>query len=203
MTSHKLFFQKNFFYFLWFSTRCVIFSSKLSHCLVLSAISIFNDLTLVLISEPHPSHSHTPWQSFVCSQRKIEAIGTVLATTPWAGPPSLIEFHPMDNRRSPFQKITRLFCKRFFFQLTTTPTMTTCLYVETLSLTQPEDSICQRRQYRSHKYPLPPSPFLPPPWQTCDLPLLTPAVTDIWWTLLETCSNLFAWEPTTPTGTDI
>ena len=118
MTSHKLFFQKNFFYFLWFSTSCVIFSSRLSHFLVLSAISIFNDLTLVLISQPHPSNSHTPWQSFVCIQRKIEAIGTVLATVVMAGPPSLIEFHSLDNdliRRSQFKKITRLFCKRDFF----------------------------------------------------------------------------------------
>ena len=118
MTSHKLFFQKNFFYFLWFSTSCVIFSRRLPHFLVLSAISIFNDLTLVLISQPHPSHSHTPWQSFVCIQRKIEAIGTVLATVVMAGPPSLIEFHSIDNdliRRSQFKKITRLFCKRDFF----------------------------------------------------------------------------------------
>ena len=40
--------QKNFFYFLWFTTnilRYVIFRSKLSQCLVLSSISIFNDFT--------------------------------------------------------------------------------------------------------------------------------------------------------------
>ena len=56
MASHKLFFQKNFFYmyFLWFSRNIlknVIFSSKLSQFFVLSVISIFNDLASALIKE--------------------------------------------------------------------------------------------------------------------------------------------------------
>ena len=65
MTSHKLFFQESFchFYgFLQIHIKVCFFSSKLSQCLVLSAISIFKDLTLALISDPPPPthHSHHP-----------------------------------------------------------------------------------------------------------------------------------------------
>ena len=59
MTSHKLFFPKDFFYCVWVFTNIlsyVILSYKLSQFLVLSAILILqcNDLTLVLISNPPP-----------------------------------------------------------------------------------------------------------------------------------------------------
>ena len=46
----------------------VIFSSKLSQVLFLSAISIFNDLPIVPISEPPPPLTlTTSWQSFMYS----------------------------------------------------------------------------------------------------------------------------------------
>ena len=79
--------------------RYVIFNSKLLKFLVLSAKSIFNDLTLVLISDsdpPPPSfpvplppldlhNPNHPWQSFVYNFGH------------YSRPPSLIEFHSVDN----------------------------------------------------------------------------------------------------------
>ena len=90
MTSDELVFQKNFFYFLWFSTnilRYVIFSSKLSQVLVLSAISIFNGLTSVLILDPDP-----------IPPTAGRVLCTVLIIIPWEASPSLIEFHSVANK---------------------------------------------------------------------------------------------------------
>ena len=89
-TSDKLFSKIiSFIFYVFFTNilRYVIFSSKLSQFLVLSAISIFNGLNLVLISDPDPI---PPLPGRV--------LCAVLVTIPWKAPPSLIEFHSVANK---------------------------------------------------------------------------------------------------------
>ena len=76
--------------------RYVIFNSKLSQFLVLSTISVFNYLTLALISDPHPTPS-SPDPYHPIPYHPLADLCTVLVNIPWAGLPGLIKFHLIDK----------------------------------------------------------------------------------------------------------
>ena len=71
----------------------MFFSRKLSQFLVLSAISIFNDLTLALISDPHHLRTTptTPWLAEFCA-----AFGKIWQNRMLASPGGLAP-PPADN----------------------------------------------------------------------------------------------------------
>ena len=88
--SHKLFFPKVFLLFFMVFYKYIkvyYFTNELSQFLVLSAISIFNDLTLVLISETHPHPLHpliptTPRPPHPTQTPPGRVLCTVLITIP-------------------------------------------------------------------------------------------------------------------------